>query len=230
MKKNAEIENKIPEKTEHLDKKRRKLAKAAIAAPILGSLASRPALGQGRICSVSVLMSGDASIPIDFDSCGGCSPGFWFTAALNNHSCHLPPDINGSTTFGEKFNLLVVNTDPESEVERILNALIEYPFLGFNAANKNTFKNQFSASKQTAAGLFMFARACAGAWLNAMTLGVTFPVLITSGALHSKEDIEGMVDSVFNGNIAGAGSFQSELQLDWDNSEEETCSMFGACN
>jgi hypothetical protein len=236
MDKNTEIENKTSDTVDSPDKSRRKLTQAVLAAPIMGSLASRPALGGGfaGTCNISVLQSGNASMPVDYESCGGCSPGFWFTAALNNHSCHLPSGINGSTTFGQVFGLYPQNKPNCSDTDKILDALIEHPFLGFNARNKSAISGLCPTifghiCRNKADDLFMFCRAAACAWLNANTIGVAFPSLIAGGSLHSVSEIEYMVGSVFGGMPLSAPSYQAQLHMDWDNSEESTCSMLGSC-
>ena len=62
------MENKIPEENTETksveqvtDEKRRQLAKAALAAPVITSLAGCPVWGAGVACSISGMQSGNAS-------------------------------------------------------------------------------------------------------------------------------------------------------------------------
>ncbi|RMG34771.1 MAG: hypothetical protein D6720_08545 [Gammaproteobacteria bacterium] len=94
------------EKSGTPDEKRRRLTQAAIATPILGALASRPALGQGRQCSASVLMSGNASnIGIDYTTCTLCNPGFWLIpgGGAAHQSCWATAGINATDTVRTVF-------------------------------------------------------------------------------------------------------------------------------
>lgn len=61
--------------TESVNTGRRRLGKAALATPVIASLAARPALA----CSVSGFMSGNASPGREDPRCDGygCTPGFW---------------------------------------------------------------------------------------------------------------------------------------------------------
>jgi hypothetical protein len=61
--------------TEPLNHARRRLSKVALAAPVIASLAARPALA----CSVSGFMSGNTSPGREDPRCEGygCTPGFW---------------------------------------------------------------------------------------------------------------------------------------------------------
>lgn len=60
-----------------VDEGRRRISKAAIATPVLMSLASQPVLARGRECTPSAFASANPSRPVDFDTCRGCSPGYW---------------------------------------------------------------------------------------------------------------------------------------------------------
>lgn len=55
--------------------RRRFLKQAAGASPVLLSLASRPAFGNR--CTISGMMSGNASTAPDAEPCEGCTPGYW---------------------------------------------------------------------------------------------------------------------------------------------------------
>lgn len=80
------MDNKIPEDSntgtkdveQVTDERRRQLAKAALAAPIITSLISRPVWGAGAACSLSGMQSGNAS-GNDHSECtgSGCTPGYW---------------------------------------------------------------------------------------------------------------------------------------------------------
>lgn len=61
--------------TQLVNQGRRKLSKAALATPVIATLAARPALA----CSVSGFLSGNASPGRDDPRCDGfgCTPGFW---------------------------------------------------------------------------------------------------------------------------------------------------------
>lgn len=220
------------------NQKRRALSKAALAAPVLGALASRPALGQGRVCSVSVLMSGDASVPIDYNSCVVCSPGFWFSAP--SKECFWPIDINKTTVFGSAFTSSITSASNDPEIKAILDKLLVYPVGNFSADNKNDFKNQFdfgNGRRKTASSLFMFCRAASAALLNVKTIGAMSPMLILNHSLHSVTEIEAMVNKVFNGSSdltkrqlrTLADGYASDLSADWGGSETTVCSMFGTC-
>lgn len=69
------------EKENGVDQTRRGLAKAGvIAAPVLMTLSSKSAFAVGRECTPSNLASGNLSSPVDYDTCGGCTPGYWGSA------------------------------------------------------------------------------------------------------------------------------------------------------
>jgi hypothetical protein len=77
---------------------RRRLIRGAAAAPVLMSLASRPAMGAARQCAPSGFMSGNASPqPGVSAGCGGLSPGYWKT-----HS-NWPSPYTPSTKFHNVF-------------------------------------------------------------------------------------------------------------------------------
>lgn len=64
--------------TARADARRRFIKGAALASPVLLSIASRPVLGTSRFCSASGFMSGNLSNQGGKDvSCGGNSPGYW---------------------------------------------------------------------------------------------------------------------------------------------------------
>jgi len=69
-----ESSNSLTNENKPVNQSRRRLSKVAIAAPIIATLAARPALA----CSVSGFMSGNAS-PGNDPRCEGygCTPGFW---------------------------------------------------------------------------------------------------------------------------------------------------------
>lgn len=65
----------VPAKEANINKGRRRLSKAALATPVIASLAARPAMA----CSVSGFISGNASPGRKPPTCEGygCTPGFW---------------------------------------------------------------------------------------------------------------------------------------------------------
>lgn len=69
--------SKLGETENVTDASRRKLAKAALATPVLASLSSRPVWG--AYCSISGLQSGNTSVAGGPKPCegSGCTPGFW---------------------------------------------------------------------------------------------------------------------------------------------------------
>lgn len=81
--------------------------------------------------------------------------------------------------------------------------------------------------------IFQFSRGVFCAWLNARTIGITFPTLILNGSLHSTTQLQDMVDKLYSGeSYFSNGTMNSDMGLvyaDWDNSEEVTCSMLGSC-
>lgn len=233
--------NEAPNEAKVPNQKRRALAKAALAAPVLGALASKPALGAARTCSVSVLMSGNTSVDTDWESCGGCSPGFWFNPAKD---CFLvDAGVTNSTTFGDPivFNTVIIDP-PTSLYDHILNVLTGWTLPVFNDDSKTLFVNAVASAygslltpeqKNIVKAIFQFARGVFCAWLNARTIGARFPFLIATGALHSIAQLQAMVDALY-ADPAGysAGSMitdMNDVYADWDYSEEVTCSMFGSC-
>ena len=66
-----------------IDLKRRSLAKVGLSAPVLMTLASRPALA--KQCSPSVMASGNLSNPVDTTTCGACNTNQWLNARLKDY-------------------------------------------------------------------------------------------------------------------------------------------------
>ncbi|TDY03795.1 hypothetical protein EDC23_0165 [Thiohalophilus thiocyanatoxydans] len=60
---------------ERHDESRRRLIRGAAAAPIIFTLASRPAWG--GVCTISVMASDNLSHPGRTDNCNGNTPGYW---------------------------------------------------------------------------------------------------------------------------------------------------------
>lgn len=72
---------------------RRRFVIGAVAAPIILTVISRPAMG-GNFCTPSGFLSGNLSNPQDDISCNGRSPGYWKT--------HFPAQY-AATTFSSVF-------------------------------------------------------------------------------------------------------------------------------
>lgn len=73
-------DDKLEENRQGIDLGRRGIAKAGVVAPVLMTLSSKSAFGLGRECTPSNLASGNLSSPVDYDTCGGCTPGYWGSA------------------------------------------------------------------------------------------------------------------------------------------------------
>lgn len=226
------------------DQRRRRLTQAALAGPVLGALASKSALGAARQCSASVLMSGNTSVEINYDSCGGCSPSFWLSAVFKNpgsHACHLPCGVDASTTVGD---LLSLPSYPENGASdayfgEIRNTLAARVISEMNASYKTDFRDDVkaivgsNALKDYADVLFMFARAAVAAQLNASTLGAAFPALLDN-PLPSTATITSYINEVFGAadvpaSALAAAARKDDLHASWDDTEEEACRMFGNC-
>ena len=80
-----EVNSASPVENNGADLSRRKFAKAGlVAAPVIMTLASRPAMGNfggssGGKCTLSGMLSGNLSKPDDGGVCHGCTPGYWKT-------------------------------------------------------------------------------------------------------------------------------------------------------
>jgi len=160
---------------------RRNFTKAGLlATPVLMTVASKPAWATvGRQCTVSVLMSGDGSIPIDWDSCRSCSPRYWH----HESSCWSTAGMAGNkrTTFGEFF---VGSFNPDhfyNQERNTLNTPLEDLFPG-GGPNENKFK--------------LFARAATASYLDAMALGHLFGSNIPSN-IPTASNIQSMIAQVF---------------------------------
>ncbi len=228
------------------DEKRRRLAKAAFATPVLGALASKSALGAARQCSASVLASGNTSTPVDYLTCKGCSPGFWLKAVYQNpsaHECHWPCGISTTATVGTVLGIAPGFSGSDTDYNDIRDAMVNWTVDRLNADSKNDFRDAVkiivgdNSQKDYANALFMFTRAAVAATLNAKTLGAAFGGLLDSngGPLPSLTTITGYVNDVFNAtditsSQSQAGSRQALLHSSWDDGEETACSMFSNCN
>lgn len=79
-----------------VDSRRRRIAGAGLSAPVLMTLASRPALA--KQCSASVLASGNLSDPVDTSTCGACTETQWYYQPSNSRvwqSLGIDPDMMG---------------------------------------------------------------------------------------------------------------------------------------
>ncbi|MDH5436309.1 MAG: hypothetical protein OEX83_06070 [Gammaproteobacteria bacterium] len=111
--------SKITDKTTNIDKARRRLAKASVAAvPVVLTLTSRPVLG--AYCSVSGMLSGNLSRDTSNVHCDGFSPGYWGNLGAkrgypapyfegnfidkNGDPCTHPKDIDYPNSGGTKFS------------------------------------------------------------------------------------------------------------------------------
>jgi len=173
-KKNSGIVNKPEDQT--VSTSRRNFTKASLmASPVLMTAMSKPVWATtGRRCTASVLMSGDGSIPIDWNSCRSCSPGYWH----HSRSCWSTAGMEGqkNTSFGDFF---LAPYDESlyygDELEALATTLSGFfPSVGGN--------NQFKK----------FARAATASYLNAMALGHLFGPNLPSAA-----EIQTMVADVF---------------------------------
>lgn len=155
---------------------RRNFTKASLmASPVLMTAMSKPVwAATGRRCTASVLMSGDGSVPIDWNSCRSCSPGYWH----HDRSCWSTAGMESdkSTQFGAFF--LAPYDDSlyyTDELEALTTSLS-----GFfpSAGGSNPFMK--------------FARAATASHLNAMALGHLFGPNLPSAAR-----IQNMIAEVF---------------------------------
>lgn len=230
--------------TSSTDQRRRRLAQAALAGPVLGALASKSALGAARQCSASVLMSGNTSVEINYDSCGGCSPGFWLNAVFKNstsHACHLPCGVDENTTVGDLLHLgsYPENGKTDAYFGEIRNTIAARIISEMNASHETDFRDDVKAIvgsialQDYADALFMFTRAALAAQLNALTLGANFPALLDS-AIPSTGTIAIYIGDVFgasdiSASARAAASRKDDLHASWDDTEEEACRMFSNC-
>ncbi|MDF1529876.1 MAG: hypothetical protein P1R74_12190 [Sedimenticola sp.] len=167
---------------------RRNFTKASLlATPVLMSVASKPVWATtGRRCTVSVLMSGDTSVAIDWTSCRSCSPGYWH----HDLSCWSTAGMAGekNTTFGVFF-LGSFNTNhyyPE-ELEALNTPLSSFfPSVGGNRP------------------FMKFARAATASYLNAMAIGHLF-----GGNIPTAAQIQSLVSNVFKTYRTGKPSQQN---------------------
>lgn len=96
--------------TARADARRRFLKGAALASPVLLSIASRPVLGTTRFCSASGFMSGNLSNKGGKDvNCGGNSPGYWKNHTSPSYPWPAPYVSgrrldNGTFSGGTKFH------------------------------------------------------------------------------------------------------------------------------
>lgn len=90
-----------------IDQKKRSLAKAGLATPIVLTLASRPALA--KQCSPSVMASGNLSDPVDLSTCGTCTNQQWLQAKQNDFAaCGISDPAN--TPLGQIFSIPAIHT------------------------------------------------------------------------------------------------------------------------
>jgi len=74
---------------DNFEQRRRILKGAAVAAPLMMTVASRPALGMGARCTPSAWVSGNLSDhKEDRHSCGGKSPGYWKNHDWGGTGCY----------------------------------------------------------------------------------------------------------------------------------------------
>lgn len=155
---------------------RRNFTKASLmASPVLMTAMNKPVWATtGRRCTASVLMSGDGSIPIDWNSCRSCSPGYWHLS----QSCWSTAGMDGEqqTEFGAFF---LAPYDSSLYYDEELQALTTHLITFFpSVGGTNHFRK--------------FARAATASYLNAMALGHLF-----GPNLPSASDIQTMIAEVF---------------------------------
>jgi hypothetical protein len=173
-KKSGVVENETDQNS--VSTSRRNFTKASLlATPVLMSVASKPVWATtGRRCTVSVLMSGDTSVPIDWTSCKSCSPGYWH----HYKSCWSTAGMAGekNTTFGAFF----------------LGSFNQNHYYPAELEALNTPLSSFFPSVGGNRPFMKFARAATASYLNAMAIGHLF-----GGNIPTAAQIQSLVSTIF---------------------------------
>lgn len=120
---------------EQPDSGRRRFTRAGMVAPALLTLTSRPVWGWQ--CTMSAMLSGNASGQMDITQCEGCTPGYWGqhgflwpapyhagtcnTQILNgNGKCKMNDYSNDGTKFGDYFLVAGHEFDPDDSMMQII--------------------------------------------------------------------------------------------------------------
>jgi hypothetical protein len=155
-----------------LDASRRSLTKAALLAPVIMSLPSRPVWAEGRQCTPSAFASyvAGSSLPVDLDTCGGCSPGYWH----HRNAC-WPDGWSRTALFGETYG---IDADFYASCHESTTD-IGYPkYAEIVTVLNTTLAAFFPSAPDPSSALQKFARAIVAASLNAAHPSVPFPLTL----------------------------------------------------